>query len=192
MRHAAWFVLGLCLVTSGCASGGGTSQRPHASGTPTASASLVLARPTSSVTVVPVDAAWPRPEEIRQYRAALKPVNRRLTALSRMPATAGIDATRAALSAYADASGDAAQTLSGGSWGPDVRGHVNTLIAALLDQRTFLDGLAAAPTVAAIQARSDRTGQVLLVTKASGGAVEKDLGIGSGLLGLTDPSSGAP
>jgi len=120
----------------------------------------------------------------------MRPSTRALTGLSKMPATTGLDQTRTAIRGLGRASGRSAEALRTGSWSTDARDRVNTLIAALLDQQTFLDDLAAKPDMDAIRAASSQTGQTLLTTRACAAALEKVLGIGDGMLGLAPSSSG--
>ncbi|RNL62012.1 hypothetical protein EFK50_09295 [Nocardioides marmoriginsengisoli] len=179
MKTVVWIVLALTLV-SACSSE--KDDAPAAGPRPSASPTLAL--PTSSVTVRPETPAWSTDEEVDGYRAAMKPVTSELDKLSAMSPDARIGRTRAALRAYSAASTEAVESLLQGKWGDRARGSVNTLIAALLEQQQYFDALANARDVAAIRARSDKTGQTLLVTRVCAAALEKDLGIGDGLLDL--------
>ncbi len=136
------------------------------------------------MTVQPADPAWSTEEAIDAYRAAMRPVNTRLTQLSEMPPDARLSKTRTALRSYSRASTAAVEAILTGQWGDDLRGSVNTLVAALLDQQQYFDALANGRDVATIQAQSDKTGQTLLVTRACAAALEKELGIGDGLIDL--------
>jgi len=200
VRRTAWFVLALLLV-GGCASKGGLSSHadPDASSAPTAGTTAPatesaqptpLARPSSTVTVGPVAVPWKRPEEVRRYRAAMRPVATELQALASMSASTPLAGTRTAIRALSGASGDAAESLRTGSWAPDTRSAVNALIAALLAQQDFLDQLADKPDLAAIRAASDGTGRVLLATQAAAGALQKKLGIAGNPLDLASASPG--
>jgi hypothetical protein len=178
-------VLALCLLTA-C---GGKHDASSPSSHPPASSSVPsIPLPTSSVTVKPASPAWSTAQAVAGYRAAMRPVNHQLTALSSMSPKAKIGATRTALRAYAQASTGAVESLLAGRWGDELRPGVNTLIAGLLDQETYFDALAGSKDLAAIRAQGSKTSQTLLITRTCAAALEKDLGVGDGLLDLA-PSS---
>ncbi|WP_418060708.1 hypothetical protein [Pimelobacter simplex] len=191
MRSVVRLLIGVLLLT-GCSTG---PDAPAPGPGPRASQSpgpLAIPTPSSTITVQPAAQPWTTAESVRRYRAAMRPVNRRLDGLAALSPAAPLDEARAALRAFARSSAQAATALSRGAWSAATSDRVTTLVAALLDQADFLDGLADEPDLTAIRAEADRTGRTLLVTRTCAAALEKVLGIGDGLLDLAPAGTATP